>query len=256
MELPAVKIKVSGCHRYLLCVLAAAFLSLGCMPPPVTVPLGTVFYEAPGSGGRRLLVVFLPGNGDKPNAFERQGLLDALRKKGVSADVVGVNAHLGYYANGSIFRRLKEDVIDPAKAKGVDRIWLVGNSLGAYGSLAYLGRHPGDIAGVVLLGPFVGDRDAIEEVKKAGGLMYWEPGPVEPADWKKSLLLLLKDYEQHPDAYPPVYLGFGKFDKFVISQRFLAELLPPDHVIELTGGHEWRTWMRIWERFLDKDILK
>ncbi len=244
-----------GCRRYLGIALAAAFLSSGCAPP-VTVPIETVFYERPAPAPRPLLIVFLPGNGDKPTAFERHGLLDAVRKKCLPADVIGVNAHLGYYRNGSIFQRLQEDVIGPARAKGHDRIWLVGNSLGAYGSLAYLGNHRDDVAGVVLLGPFVGDREDLDAVRKAGGLAKWDPGPVEPADWKKKLLLLLKDYEQHKDAYPPIYLGYGKFDKFSASQRFLAELLPPEHVIVLTGGHEWWTWSRLWEQFLDRGIIK
>jgi pimeloyl-ACP methyl ester carboxylesterase len=255
MKSLSVKTFVRGCRRYLSIALAAAFFLFGCVPP-VTVPIETVNYERPAPAQRSLLIVYLPGNGDKPTAFERHGLLGALRQKGIPADVVGVNAHLGYYRNGSIFQRLKEDVIDPARAKGYDRIWLVGNSLGAYGSLAYLGEHAEDIAGVVLLGPFVGDKEELEAVRKADGLAKWDPGPVDAMDWKKKLLLLLKDYGQHRDDYPPIYLGYGKFDKFAASQRFLAELLPPERVIELTGGHEWWTWSRLWEQFLDRGIIK
>lgn len=247
---------LNGCRRSLPIVLAAVFSSSACAPPPARAPLDTVLHERKAPGPPALLIVYLPGNGDKPTAFEDHGLLDALRRKGVPADVVMVNAHLGYYLNGSVFRRLKEDVVNPAKAKGYARIWLVGNSLGAYGSLAYLGEHASDIAGVVLLGPFVGDREAIVEVKKAGGLRAWDPGPVDPTDWKKKLLLLLKDYEQRREAYPPVYLGYGTFDKFAASQKFLAEVLPPERVVVLAGGHEWRTWGRIWERFLDLGVIK
>ena len=30
----------------------------------------------------------------------------------------------------------------------------------------------------------------------------------------------------------------------------LASHLPPGHVLTLTGGHDWRTWRRLWQSFL------
>lgn len=234
---------------------AAVFLSTACAPK-ITIPIGTVWDFQPAPAEHRLLIVYLPGNGDPPDAFRRRGLLEAMRMRGIPADVVGVNAVLDYYNNGSVFRRLEEDVIGPAKAKGYRRIWLVGNSLGGYGALAYLGVHREEIAGVVLLGPFAGDRETIEEIDKAGGLRNWDPGPLEPADWKRKLLLFLKDYQQRPEAYPPVYLGFGSHDRLAESQRFLATILPPERVIEIPGGHEWRTWRELWQRFLEQGIIK
>ncbi len=254
-KMPLMHIFPSGCRRIIRFLLAAAFLSVGCTPP-ASIPIETITYAQPAQARHSLLIVYLPGNGDRPAAFERHGLLDALRKRGIPADVVGVNAHLGYYTNGSIFRRLEEDVIGPARQKGYDRIWLVGNSLGAYGSLAYLGRHSREIAGAVLLGPFVADKETLDEVNKAGGLTNWNPGPVDPTDWKRGLMLLLKDYKSHPDSYPPIYLGYGRHDRFEISQRFLAGLLPPERVLVLAGGHEWWTWSKLWEQFLDKGIIK
>ena len=246
---------MTGCLRRMLFALAASLFSAGCAAP-LTIPIATVWYEQPAAAAHALLIVYLPGNGDKSEAFERHGLLESLRNSGVPADVVGVNAVLGYYTNGSIFQRLEDDVIKPAKTKGYERIWLVGNSLGGYGALAYLGGHKNEIAGVVLLGPFVGDREPIEAIMKMGGLRNWDPGQIDPTDWKKKLLLLLKDYDQHRDAYPPVYLGFGSFDKFAVSQRFLAEVLPKDRVIELSGGHEWWTWSKAWKQFMEKGIMK
>lgn len=244
-----------GCLRSIGIVLVAVFLFSGCAPPAATVPIETAWYGQH-TVPEPLLLVYLPGRGDPPSAFEDHGLFRALREKGIAADMVGVNAHLGYYLNGSMVRRLKKDVIDPAKARGYARIWLVGNSLGGYGSLAYMGEHRGDISGVVLLGPYLGEHEILREVLDAGGLETWDPGPVEPAQWQKRLFLLFKDYHRQPDAYPPVYLGYGKYDRFAASQKFLAELLPPECVIELNGGHEWWTWKRLWEQFLEKDIIK
>ena len=81
---------------------------------------------------------------------------------------------IGYYMDGSVFQRLKLDVIEPAKAKGYKKIWLVGNSMGGYGSVSYVRQYPRDIAGIVLLGPFLGDKKIIQEIPgNCGGLQQW-----------------------------------------------------------------------------------
>lgn len=248
--------RVRGGEARALVFAAAVVLVLGCSPPRARAPLETLSFARQGAAGHRLLIVFLPGNGDAPGAFERRGLVAAVRKRGVPADMIAVNAHLGYYLNGSFILRLRTDVIEPAQAQGYERIWLVGNSLGAYGSLAYLGAHRADVAGVVLLGPFIGDRAVLDEVRQAGGLEHWDPGSGEPTEWQKGLMLLLKDYQRHPDDYPPIYLGFGSKDRFSPSQRFLAGMLPAGRVLEVQGGHEWWTWSALWDRFLDQGILR
>lgn len=247
---------VCGCRRAWVCALAAAFLFPTCGLPPSRVPIDTILYERGASSAGNVLIVYLPGKGDSPRSVEQHGMVGAVRKRGIPADIVAVNAHLGYYRDGSIFRRLKEDVIDPARAGGYARIWLVGNSLGGYGSLAYLDGHASDVDGVVLLGPFVGDREILDEVTTAGGLRIWNPGAVPSADWKRRLMLLLKEYRENPGNYPPVYLGYGNRDRLAEGQRFLAAVLPQERVIELDGGHEWRTWGRIWELLLDRGIIK
>ena len=210
----------------LLCVLTA----LGCYYPTPKVPLDTLRYDAPG-GDHDQLIVFLPGNGDPLNAFDKNGIVTAVRSRNLPVDMIAVNAHLGYYMNGSVFTRLKADVIDPARARGYRRIWLVGNSLGGYGSISYARQYPQDIFGVVLLGPFLGDKKIIREIRDAGGLQKWDPGEI-PQDssetWEKQLWKWLKDGDQQKgfwnwvkscdeegeDCPSRIYLGFGKRDRF------------------------------------------
>ncbi len=50
---------------------------------------------------------------------------------------------------------------------------------------------------------------------------------------------------------PPLYLGFGHDDRFAAAHKLLAAALPPASVDVIAGGHEWRTWTRLWENFLD-----
>ena len=113
-----------------------------------TIPIPAIYHDATSSDACTLLV-YLPGNGDSPDAFAYNGLIISLRSQGLDATVVGVDAHLGYYSNNSLVARLKEDVIEPAKNRGFRNIWLVGNSLGGVGSLMYVKEYPNDIAGVV-----------------------------------------------------------------------------------------------------------
>ena len=234
---------------FLLFSMLAAFSS-GCTRP-LTVPIETerlTGTEQP----RRTLLIYLPGNGDAPDAFKRRGLTAMLRERNIDVDVLGVDAHLGYYLNGSVIERLKQDVVEPAKKKGYDRIWLVGNSLGAYGSLIYASRYPADVSGVVLLGAYAGERKIIREIEDAGGLPSWDPGIIEQKDWDRQLWSWLKQYEGHASEYPRVYLGYGRWDRFTYCQDLLATVLPADRVVVVLGGHDWPTWRKTWGLLLDR----
>jgi len=234
---------------FFLFVILAVFLG-GCARP-LAVPIETELLagiEQP----LRILLVYLPGNGDAADAFKRNGLISLLRERNINADVLGVNAHLGYYRNGSILERLKLDVIDPAKKRGYDRIWLVGNSLGAYGSILYAARYPADISGVVLLGAYAGNRGIIREIELAGGLRTWDHGTLDEKDWDRQLWSWLKQYAGNPSGYPPVYLGYGRGDRYSYAQDVLATVLPADRVVVVAGWHDWGTWKKAWGLLLER----
>ncbi len=258
-------------------LLSLLFFFSGCFPPrtvpPTTVPIETLKYETARTRDQRLLFVYLPGYGDPISAFQENGLVDAVRERGLATDIIAVNAHIGYYLDGSIFARLKEDVIEPAKTRGYDQIWLVGNSLGGYGALSYARDYPNDITGVVLLGPFLGRKDVVNEIKRSGGLSQWDPGMPEPNDreqyWEKHLWLWIKDRVQQERFWfwvrgcevkmhciPKVYLGYGLHDRYSYGQEFLASFMPPHNVIAIRGGHDWSTWKKLWNLFLDRGIFK
>lgn len=250
------------------CVPLLFLLSVfGCYPAP-KAPIDTLRYDSP-NGDHTDLFVYLPGNGDPVDAFDREGLVQAVRHRRLPIDIISVNAHIGYYMKGTVFNRLKHDVIDPAKAKGYTRIWLVGNSLGGYGSVSYVRQYPQDIAGIILLGPFLGDKKIIQEIREAGGLQEWEPGEIQPdsrQSWEKELWKWLKDGDQQKgfwnwikncdpggdDCPSRVYLGYGKRDRFSFGQKLMAEKLPPENVFEIDGGHNWKTWKTLWEMILDR----
>ncbi len=228
-----------------------ALLTTACYrPKPATVPLRVL--DLPGGDkASRCLVVFLPGRGDRPEDYLRQGFPEALRKAGSSCRTIGVDSHLGYFTERSIAHRLHEDVIAPAKARGVEEIWLVGISLGGLGSVLQARNYPENVDGMVILAPYLGDKTVIEEVAGAGGLRSWTRPPGLPEGDLRHAWAWLQGYAEPGSGRPDLYLAFGASDRFARANGLLGEVLPPERVFTLPGGHNWRTWKRLWQAVLD-----
>ncbi|MEP7011520.1 MAG: alpha/beta hydrolase [Acidobacteriota bacterium] len=231
--------------------LLAALILAGCppRPGPTTVPIPTA--DLPGAPGGRCLVVFLPGLGDhKEDFFHKGGFLKAFRDSGSPCEVIAVESHFGYFADGSIVERLHQDVIAPARARGVEKIWLVGISLGGLGASLYACDRPGEVEGLVLLSPYLGDDPILDEIEKAGGPRKWHPAaPPEPRDLRR-LWVWFQGFETPGAERPPLLLGFGDSDRLRRGHRLLASLLPPDRVLHTHGGHTWFAWRRLWRQVL------
>jgi pimeloyl-ACP methyl ester carboxylesterase len=243
-----------------------AILSFHGCTPQTTVPIETIRYNCSGAKKARMLLVFLPGRGDTIKTFQNEGIIEAVRERGWPVDIIAVDAHLGYYLKGIFFLRMKEDVIDPAKAAGYKEIWMIGDSLGGFGSLSYAREYPDDITGVVLFGPFLGEEPLIREIKKAG-FEQWQPGTIakntqggqERMNWIWLIDQVRLKAGEHGankhDRVPAVYLGYGRNDRFVSGHDLLASLLQPEHTISIEGDHDWSTWKKLWIMFLDKNIF-
>jgi pimeloyl-ACP methyl ester carboxylesterase len=244
----------------------ALLLFAACHPVPLaTVPMRTVRYDRPGSD-RRCLVVFLHGRDDRPEDFARHGFLARLEERGARCDAVAADTHMGYFVDRSVGRRLEEDVVAPARAAGYREIWLVGISLGGLAALVHEREHPGEVAGMVLIAPYLGEGAPIDEIAAAGGVARWTPPETFAADdfvrplWvylKAAYAAPLKAAYATPGARPrtPLYLGLGRSDRFGAAQRLLADLLPPERVTTVPGGHRWGPWEELWRRFLDRGLL-
>src|SRR5690349_11483752 len=144
------------------------------------VPMRTV--ELAEKTGGDCLAVLLPGRYDEPESFRRAGFAEAVERRALKLDLLGVDSHLGYFRDRSIVERLRLDVIQPARAAGYRTIWIVGTSLGGLGGLLYLHEHADDLSGVLALAPYLGDDDVIREIKAAGGPTRWTPPSPLPAD--------------------------------------------------------------------------
>lgn len=206
-------------------------------------------------GADKVMLVMLPGATHKPEDFARQGFIRALRQRKLPVDTAAVDAHLDYYLERNLGERLAEDIIAPARARGYRRIWLMGISLGGLGALLYAREHADEIAGVVVLAPFLGVRGTIEEIVRAGGIDRWQPGAIAPQDDERFLLAWLKAYGAENPALPQIYLGYGTADRFIAASAMLGNRLPPAHIVTIAGGHDWKTWSTLWEKLLDHDLF-
>jgi pimeloyl-ACP methyl ester carboxylesterase len=215
---------------------------------PAEAPLRTVaLRETPGA---RCLFVFLPGRHSRPEDFARTGFATAAAKRQLAADLIGVDAHLGYYRNRSVVERLHVDVLAPRRER-YEEVWVVGTSLGGLGGLLLLREHPEDVEGILTLAPFLGPDEVIAEIAAAGGPRAWVPPAVPaPDDPGRALWAALREVDWPSAA--PLYVGWGARDRFAAANEMLGALLPPERVFRVGGGHSLATWRGIWEQFLDR----
>jgi pimeloyl-ACP methyl ester carboxylesterase len=187
------------------------------------------------------LVVMLPGIKDRAEQFLIEGFVGG-EGPPESFDVVVVEPQFSDYLSGSIVERLRTDVIAPARAQGYADIWLLGVSIGGFGSLLYAGEFPADIRGVVLLAPYLGGRRLPRAIEAAGGLEEWRAAAgLSPFvdGW-----VALQTLTQRPD--PTIVLGFGGGDPLAETYAPLLATLPRSQIYTVDGGHEWTTWAPLW----------
>lgn len=195
----------------------------------------------------QVAIALLSGTYSEPEDFAREGFHSAAREEGVEAEIVMAELRAAWFADGSVVERIHAGVVEPARARGRSRIWLAGISLGALASLCYAARHESDIAGIVLISPYPATREVLREMQEAGGLGQWKPSIPEAGDLEREAWLWLA--ERRPGK-PQVHCYFGSGDRFAEGQRLMASTLEPRNVAELSGGHDWEAWRRLWREFL------
>lgn len=224
----------------------------------MSVPIRTVSDRAPRTADcpTDTLAILLPGAYDAPEDFLREGFVTAVRERQLPLDLQLVDAHLGYYGDRSVIERLRRDVVLPARQAGYRRIWLVGISLGGFGALAYAMDHGSDIEGLFLLAPYLGTRGVQKEIDASGGLLRWQPGAAATDEDERRLWLWLAQRAKNQGAaQPPIWMSYGRDDRFAPAHRLLATALPAAHSRELPGGHDWTAWRALWDAFLDRGVI-
>src|ERR1051326_7408565 len=137
--------------------LALALSGCGWLPvsPQGPIPVRSIAAVEPSPHAP--LGILLPGAADDRGRLARTGIVEAVQGGMPQADVVLVGATQAYYREGRFVQRLYDEVIQPARDRGYSEIYLAGASLGGMGVVLYEREHPGELSGLVLLAPFMGD---------------------------------------------------------------------------------------------------
>jgi pimeloyl-ACP methyl ester carboxylesterase len=192
-------------------------------------------------------MVWLPGAYHAAQDFLAAGFAEAVRTRRLAMDLIFVDLELEHVGDRTSLQRLRSDIVLPARAAGVS-LWLGGISLGGFFALDYAALYPGELDGLCLLAPYMGNRMLTTEIAQAPGLAAWQPGELAETDEERRIWRYIKT--RSADSRP-LYLGFGQGDRFSAAHQLLAATLPSDSVNVVAGGHEWSTWSRLWENFLD-----
>jgi pimeloyl-ACP methyl ester carboxylesterase len=197
-------------------------------------------------------VVLLPAAYAAPADFVQHGFVRAVRERSLELDLVFAGFELQEVSDRSVIGRLRHELLLPAHALGCE-VWMGGISLGGYLALDYAERYPGELAGLCLFAPYLGSHLITSEIERAEGLARWRPAePPEDAlsedDDERRVWHFIRSLGT---GSLPVHLGLGREDRFARRHALMAAVLPPDSVDLVSGGHDWPTWRRLWERFLD-----
>ena len=192
-------------------------------------------------------MAWLPGAYHAAQDFLDGGFASAVRRRRSSLDLVFVDMDLAHVGDRTVLRRLHTDIVLPARAAGIS-LGLGGISLGGMVALDYAASYPDEVDGLCLLAPYLGNRMLTAEIAQAPGLAAWQPGELAESDEERRIWRYIKGRraESHP-----LYLGFGRTDRFAQAHKLLAATLPSDSVDVIEGGHEWSTWSKLWENFLE-----
>jgi pimeloyl-ACP methyl ester carboxylesterase len=209
------------------------------------VSITCLHYPAP-AGAARTLLIMLPGAGINAPDFAANGMVAAAHEAAPHIDITVAAPDIALYLEDGVTELLHREIVAPALARGITRIWLLGISLGGMGALLYAREYQQHIEGLFLLAPFLGTKGTVAELTRAGGLPHWSPVGSKATNPEQNFLSWL---QCHLTA-PPLYLGYAEQDRFSPAHIMLAACLPPARVVHVQGGHDWPSWRALWHRLL------
>ncbi|WP_255524298.1 hypothetical protein [Lysobacter sp. H21R4] len=124
------------------------------------------------------------------------------------------------------------------------------------GALLYDSQYPGQIDGLLLLSPYLGDDAIHEQIRQAGGLAAWQAGPPQAigADtFQRELWRALQSWSQRPQRTGSTWIAYGADEPFRQSIELMTPLLPADLVVMLPGRHNWTLWKPAMRELLERE---
>lgn len=209
-------------------------------------------HSAASGASARTRIILLPAAYQATGDLVAEGFIDAVRSRKLPVDIVIVDLNPLHLADRSFLARLHAECIAPARDSGCVSVWLAGISLGGYLALLYAAAFPGNVAGLCLLAPYLGNRMITAEISGYDSVERWELSTrmiTDMLDEERRLWRFVARKDSRPMQW---YLGFGRQDRYVSAHRLLASQLTAVVVSEIEGAHEWRVWRQLWCNFLDQ----
>lgn len=234
-------------------LLLAASALLACVPKSDPArPIATALL--PADEGPNRLVVVLPGRRDRLESLRRSGVGEAIQRAWPDADVLFAELSMPHYLDRSAPHRLHNEVLMPARRRAYTEIWLVGASLGGMGAILYDKHYPGQVDGMVLLAPYVGERAIQQEILAAGGVAAWNPAAQTSPErdrWQRELWEHLATWAREPSRTRNTWLAYGEHDYLIGAEPLLSPLVPEAQTLIRPGKHAWSTWTPMTAAVLD-----
>lgn len=222
-------------------------LMLGACMGDARRPIATIESPASVADAAPPLIVVLPGFGSDATTLKDHAVDEIIHKAWPQADVLLTSATVAYYRRKVLVEHLEKDVLAPVRKQGYREVWLAGASIGGLGALLYERDHPGAVTGLILFSPWMGPEELLDEIRAAGGVRQWDPGPV-PAkvtyeNYQREVWRVVKGWDGNPASANRIWLVCGDQDRLLGASQLMAAVLPASHYIEVPGGHTWETWL-------------
>lgn len=201
------------------------------------------------------LLVMFPGINSKGNDFVEYGFIDSFKEHYPRTDILLVDTYLAYIQAGNIAERIQNEIIVPAYQHGYTNIWFVGVSLGGLGALMYNKEFSGNISGLILLAPFLGEETKVDGLDNILSKQEWLIEHGNSNDRTVSLWKYLIEVSAEKNSSMPIVLAYGENDRFIFMHRLLSRFLKNKNVFTKSGGHNWKTWRVLWGDILEAKLF-
>ena len=192
------------------------------------------------------LIVMLPGALMAPQDFISAGFADCLSRHWPAAELMPLPIEVNQLDVDACVEALAQQLAAIRSERPHPRLILGGISMGAAVALHYARLQPADIASLCLLAPYPGSRITTGAIRSGGGPAAWQADEVQRRDGE----FLLWEWLIRGHDNLPVYLGYGRGDRFADGLTMMADAMPAATCHTVAGDHDWPTWQALWQDFV------
>jgi pimeloyl-ACP methyl ester carboxylesterase len=193
------------------------------------------------------LLVMIPGAHMTADDLVAAGFVGAVAARGLALEVRILDGNsIDMILGGTPPAPTAAELLQAGR-EGSRRVWLGGISLGGLLALSLAADALGGLDGLCLIAPYPGSRLTQAAIAQAGGLDVWRASAEQLEDAEFRVWRWL----QRPPEGLRAFIGWGRQDRFAAAIGQLAGCFPPRARCIVDGGHDWATWRRLWDRFLD-----